>query len=645
MKITLKDGSYKEYQDGLRVIDIAKDISEGLARVAVGAKVDGKVVELNQVLNKDCTLEILTFKDDEGKRIYRHTCSHILAQAIKNIYPTCKLAIGPAIDDGFYYDIDFKTPIAAEDLANIESEMKSIIKANYPLERFELPREEALKLMKGYKEDYKVELINDLPKDATISFYKQGGFTDLCAGPHLPSTGYIKAFKLLSITGAYWRGSEKNKMLTRIYGTCFDKKSDLQEHLQQLEEAKKRDHNKLGRELGIFMTDEKIGQGLPLLMPKGAKLFQILNRFVEDTEEEAGYVLTKTPYMAKSDLYKISGHWDHYKEGMFVLGDEEKDSEVFALRPMTCPFQYTIYNNGLKSYKDLPKRYGETSILFRNEASGEMHGLIRVRQFTLSEGHLIVRPDQLEEEFAGCLALAKKMLTVTGLIDDASFRFSKWDPNNKEKYIDDPEKWEEAESTMEKILKDLGVDYKIGIDEAAFYGPKLDIQIKNVYGKEDTLITIQVDMFLAERFDMSYIDEKGEKRRPYIIHRSSIGCYERTMALMIEKFAGAFPVWCSPTQVKILALTDRNVEVCKDIAKKLKAAGIRCEVDSRSETIGYKIRGAQQEKIPYMLIIGDKDVEANVVSVRRRGEGDLGQMPLSEFIDKILNDISTFRLD
>ena len=645
MKITLKDGSYKEYQDGLRVMDIAKDISEGLARVAVGAKVDGKVVELNQVLNKDCTLEILTFKDDEGKRIYRHTCSHILAQAIKNIYPTCKLAIGPAIDDGFYYDIDFKTPIAAEDLANIESEMKSIIKANYPLERFELPREEALKLMKGYKEDYKVELINDLPKDATISFYKQGGFTDLCAGPHLPSTGYIKAFKLLSITGAYWRGSEKNKMLTRIYGTCFDKKSDLQEHLQQLEEAKKRDHNKLGRELGIFMTDEKIGQGLPLLMPKGAKLFQILNRFVEDTEEEAGYVLTKTPYMAKSDLYKISGHWDHYKEGMFVLGDEEKDSEVFALRPMTCPFQYTIYNNGLKSYKDLPKRYGETSILFRNEASGEMHGLIRVRQFTLSEGHLIVRPDQLEEEFAGCLALAKKMLTVTGLIDDASFRFSKWDPNNKEKYIDDPEKWEEAESTMEKILKDLGVDYKIGIDEAAFYGPKLDIQIKNVYGKEDTLITIQVDMFLAERFDMSYIDEKGEKRRPYIIHRSSIGCYERTMALMIEKFAGAFPVWCSPTQVKILALTDRNVEVCKDIAKKLKAAGIRCEVDSRSETIGYKIRGAQQEKIPYMLIIGDKDVEANVVSVRRRGEGDLGQMPLSEFIDKILNDISTFRLD
>lgn len=645
MKITLKDGSYKEYQDGLRVMDIAKDISEGLARVAVGAKVDGKVVELNQVLNKDCTLEILTFKDDEGKRIYRHTCSHILAQAIKNIYPTCKLAIGPAIDDGFYYDIDFKTPIAAEDLANIESEMKSIIKANYPIERFELPREEALKLMKGYKEDYKVELINDLPKDATISFYKQGGFTDLCAGPHLPSTGYIKAFKLLSITGAYWRGSEKNKMLTRIYGTCFDKKSDLQEHLQQLEEAKKRDHNKLGRELGIFMTDEKIGQGLPLLMPKGAKLFQILNRFVEDTEEEAGYVLTKTPYMAKSDLYKISGHWDHYKEGMFVLGDEEKDSEVFALRPMTCPFQYTIYNNGLKSYKDLPKRYGETSILFRNEASGEMHGLIRVRQFTLSEGHLIVRPDQLEEEFAGCLALAKKMLTVTGLIDDASFRFSKWDPNNKEKYIDDPEKWEEAESTMEKILKDLGVDYKIGIDEAAFYGPKLDIQIKNVYGKEDTLITIQVDMFLAERFDMTYIDEKGEKRRPYIIHRSSIGCYERTMALMIEKFAGAFPVWCSPTQVKILALTDRNVEVCKDIAKKLKAAGIRCEVDSRSETIGYKIRGAQQEKIPYMLIVGDKDVEANVVSVRRRGEGDLGQMPLATFIDKILDDVSTFRLD
>lgn len=645
MIITLKDGSSKEYQNGLTVLDIAKDLSEGLARVALGAKVNGKVVEMNYTINCDCNLEILTFKDDDGKRIYRHTCSHILAQAVKNIYPTCKLAIGPAIEDGFYYDIDFNSPISNGDLANIEAEMKSIIKANYPLERFELPRADALELMKSYKEDYKVELINDLPKDATISFYKQGDFTDLCAGPHLPSTGYIKAFKLLSVTGAYWRGSEKNKMLTRIYGTCFDKKSDLQEHIQKLEEAKKRDHNKLGRELGIFMTDEKIGQGLPLLMPKGAKLFQILNRFVEDTEEEAGYVLTKTPYMAKSDLYKISGHWDHYKDGMFIMGDEEKDNEVFALRPMTCPFQYTIYNNGLKSYKDLPKRYGETSILFRNEASGEMHGLIRVRQFTLSEGHLIVRPDQLEEEFAGCLALAKKMLTVTGLIDDASFRFSKWDPNNKEKYIDDPEKWEEAESTMEKILKDLGVDYKIGIDEAAFYGPKLDIQIKNVYGKEDTLITIQVDMFLAERFDMSYIDEKGEKRRPYIIHRSSIGCYERTMALMIEKFAGAFPVWCSPTQVKVLALTDRNVEACKDIAKKLKAAGIRCEVDSRSETIGYKIRGAQQEKIPYMLIVGDKDVEANVVSVRRRGEGDLGQMPLATFIDKILDDVSTFRLD
>lgn len=645
MIITLKDGSSKEYQNGLTVLDIAKDLSEGLARVALGAKVNGKVVEMNYAINCDCNLEILTFKDDDGKRIYRHTCSHILAQAVKNIYPTCKLAIGPAIEDGFYYDIDFNSPISNGDLANIEAEMKSIIKANYPLERFELPRADALELMKSYKEDYKVELINDLPKDATISFYKQGDFTDLCAGPHLPSTGYIKAFKLLSVTGAYWRGSEKNKMLTRIYGTCFDKKSDLQEHIQKLEEAKKRDHNKLGRELGIFMTDEKIGQGLPLLMPKGAKLFQILNRFVEDTEEEAGYVLTKTPYMAKSDLYKISGHWDHYKDGMFIMGDEEKDNEVFALRPMTCPFQYTIYNNGLKSYKDLPKRYGETSILFRNEASGEMHGLIRVRQFTLSEGHLIVRPDQLEEEFAGCLALAKKMLTVTGLIDDASFRFSKWDPNNKEKYIDDPEKWEEAESTMEKILKDLGVDYKIGIDEAAFYGPKLDIQIKNVYGKEDTLITIQVDMFLAERFDMSYIDEKGEKRRPYIIHRSSIGCYERTMALMIEKFAGAFPVWCSPTQVKVLALTDRNVEACKDIAKKLKAAGIRCEVDSRSETIGYKIRGAQQEKIPYMLIVGDKDIEANVVSVRRRGEGDLGQMPLATFIDKILDDVSTFRLD
>ncbi len=645
MLITLKDGSQKEYQNGLSVLDIAKDLSEGLARVALGAKVNDKIVEMNYVINEDATLEILTFKDAEGKRMYRHTCSHILAQAIKNIYPTSKLAIGPAIDDGFYYDIDFKTPITTDDLEKIELEMKSIIKADYKMERFELPRAEALKLMKGFKEDYKVELINDLPKDAVISFYRQGEFVDLCAGPHIPSTGMIKAFKLLSITGAYWRGNEKNKMLTRIYGTCFDKKSDLQEYVQMQEEAKKRDHNKLGREMGIFMTNEYIGQGLPLLMPKGAKLFEILSRFVEDEEYRRGYIRTKTPYMAKSDLYKISGHWDHYKDGMFVLGDEEKDDEVFALRPMTCPFQYMVYKNGLKSYKDLPKRYGETSTLFRNENSGEMHGLIRVRQFTISEGHLILRPDQLEEEFKGCLDLARFMLKITGLLDDVSFRFSKWDPNDKVKFIDEPEVWEKAEATMKTILDDLGLTYSIGIGEAAFYGPKLDIQVKNVYGKEDTLITIQVDMFNAERFDMSYIDEKGNKVRPYIIHRTSIGCYERTMALMIEKFAGAFPVWCAPVQAKILAITDRAADYCNDLVRRLSYLNIRAEADLRNETLGKKIMEARNEKIPYLLVVGDKEVENGTVSVDRRTDGKLGSMSIEDFIARVQNEVSTFRLD
>ena len=645
MLITLKDGSQKEYQNGLSVLDIAKDLSEGLARVALGAKVNDKIVEMNYVINEDATLEILTFKDAEGKRMYRHTCSHILAQAIKNIYPTSKLAIGPAIDDGFYYDIDFKTPITTDDLEKIELEMKSIIKADYKMERFELPRAEALKLMKGFKEDYKVELINDLPKDAVISFYRQGEFVDLCAGPHIPSTGMIKAFKLLSITGAYWRGNEKNKMLTRIYGTCFDKKSDLQEYVQMQEEAKKRDHNKLGREMGIFMTNEYIGQGLPLLMPKGAKLFEILSRFVEDEEYRRGYIRTKTPYMAKSDLYKISGHWDHYKDGMFVLGDEEKDDEVFALRPMTCPFQYMVYKNGLKSYKDLPKRYGETSTLFRNENSGEMHGLIRVRQFTISEGHLILRPDQLEEEFKGCLDLARFMLKITGLLDDVSFRFSKWDPNDKVKFIYAPEVWEKAEATMKTILDDLGLKYSIGIGEAAFYGPKLDIQVKNVYGKEDTLITIQVDMFNADRFDMSYIDEKGNKVRPYIIHRTSIGCYERTIALMIEKFAGAFPVWCAPVQAKILAITDRAADYCNDLVRRLSYLNIRAEADVRNETLGKKIMEARNEKIPYLVVVGDKEVETGTVSVDRRTDGKLGSMSIEDFIAKVQNDVSTFRLD
>ena len=645
MIITLKDGSSKEYENGKTVLEIAKDLSEGLARVTLGAIVDGKVVEANTVLDRDCNLQILTFKDPEGRKIYRHTCAHVLAQAVKSIYPTVKLAIGPAIDDGFYYDFDFTTPISMEQLDKVEEEMKRIIKANYPLERFVLPRKEALKLMKGFDEPYKVELINDLPKDAEISFYRQGNFTDLCAGPHLPSTGMIKAFKLTSLTGAYWRGNEKNKMLSRIYGTCFDKKSDLNEYLTAVEEAKKRDHNKLGRELGIFMTDEKIGQGLPLLMPKGTKIFQTLTRFVEDEEERRGYVRTKTPYMAKSDLYKVSGHWDHYKDGMFVIGDEEKDDEVFALRPMTCPFQYTIYNNGLKSYRDLPIRYGETSTLFRNEASGEMHGLIRVRQFTISEGHIVCTPEQLEEEFKGSVDLIKYMLTCCGLQNDVTYRFSKWDPKDTKKYINEPEIWNKAEDTMRKILNHLGIEYTEAVGEAAFYGPKLDIQIKNVHGKEDTIITVQVDMFLAENFDMSYVDENGEKRRPYIIHRTSIGCYERTIALLIEKYAGAFPLWIAPTQVKVISLTDRNVESAKAISDKLYSYGIRTELDTRSETVGYKIRSAQLEKVPYMIVIGDKEAETGVVSVRRRGEGVIGEMSLDDFIARLQKEIAEKRLD
>ena len=645
MIITLKDGSSKEYANGMTVLDIAKDLSEGLARVTLGAIVDGKVVEANTVLDKDCNLQILTFRDPEGRKIYRHTCAHVLAQAVKTVYPTVKLAIGPAIDDGFYYDFDFTTPISMEQLDKVEEEMKRIIKANYPLERFVLPRKEALKLMKGFDEPYKVELINDLPKDAEISFYRQGNFTDLCAGPHLPSTGMIKAFKLTSLTGAYWRGNEKNKMLSRIYGTCFDKKSDLTEYLAAVEEAKKRDHNKLGRELGIFMTDERIGQGLPLLMPKGTKIYQTLTRFVEDEEERRGYVRTKTPYMAKSDLYKVSGHWDHYKDGMFVIGDEEKDDEVFALRPMTCPFQYTIYNNGLKSYRDLPIRYGETSTLFRNEASGEMHGLIRVRQFTISEGHIVCTPQQLEEEFKGSVDLIKYMLTCCGLQNDVTYRFSKWDPSDTKKYINEPDTWNKAEDTMRKILDHLGIEYTEAVGEAAFYGPKLDIQIKNVHGKEDTIITVQVDMFLAENFDMSYVDENGEKRRPYIIHRTSIGCYERTIALLIEKYAGAFPLWIAPTQVKVISLTDRNAASAKAISDKLYSYGIRTELDDRSETVGYKIRSAQLEKVPYMIVIGDKEAESGVVSVRRRGEGVIGEMSLDDFIARLQKEIAEKRLD
>ncbi len=645
MFITLKDGSSKEYNERMTAYEIALDISEGLARAALACRIDGELCDLNTVVCKDCRLEIVTFKDEDGKKVYRHTCSHILAQAVKSVFPTVKLAIGPSIQNGFYYDFDFKTPITFDDLKRIEDEMKKIVKADYPIRRFTLAKEAAVDLMRGFDETYKIELIEALPYDATISFYEQGDFIDLCAGPHLRSTGQIKCFKLTQLTGAYWRGDEKNKMLSRIYGTAFDKKSDLQEYLEKMEEAKRRDHNKLGRELGIFMTDENVGQGLPLLMPKGARIIQTLQRFVEDEEEKRGYLLTKTPLMAKSNLYKISGHWDHYKDGMFVMGDEEKDEEVFALRPMTCPFQYTVYNNGLKSYRDLPLRYGETSTLFRNESSGEMHGLIRVRQFTISEGHIVCTPEQLEDEFKEVLKLNMFMLESVGLKEDVSFRLSKWDPDNREKYIDDEKTWAAAESKMKSILDSLGIDYVEAIGEAAFYGPKLDIQIRNVYGKEDTLVTVQVDMFLAERFNMTYIDETGEKKRPYIIHRTAIGCYERTLALLIEKYAGAMPLWLSPCQVKVIGITDRTHGAVKNIADMLRDNGIKAEVDTRSETIGYKIRSAQMEKVPYMIILGDKELESGKISVRHRKDGDLGEMNIDEFIKRVSEEIKTRRLD
>ena len=635
MKITLKDGSVIEREKGISCFDVAKSISEGLARAAVGAVVGDKKVDLSYVLNDDCALSVLTARDEAGLEIYRHSAAHIMAQAVKRLYKDVKFAIGPAVSNGFYYDIEFSKPVGKEDLDAIEKEMAAIVKEDLSFVRKEVSRSEALEFMRAKGEVYKVELIEELPEDAVITFYTQGEFTDLCRGPHVPTTGKIKNFKLTQITGAYFKGDEKNKMLTRIYGTAFEKKAELDDYLKALEEAKLRDHNKIGRDLGYFMTSDVIGQGLPLLMPKGARLFQILNRFVEDEERRRGYVLTKTPYMAKSELYKISGHWDHYKDGMFVMGDEEKDEEVYALRPMTCPFQYTVYNNGLKSYRDLPLRYGETSTLFRNEASGEMHGLIRVRQFTLSEGHLICMPSQLEKEFLGCLDLAMFMLKSLGLDGDVSYRFSKWDPENKEKYIDDPEEWAYAEGEMKRILDHIGLDYSVGIGEAAFYGPKLDIQIKNVHGKEDTLITIQIDMFLAERFDMNYIDENGNKARPYIIHRSSIGCYERTIALLLEKYAGALPLWLSPTQIRVLSLTDRTAGEAEAVAAKLEAAGLRAETDLRNEKIGYKIREAQLEKIPYMLIIGDKDVENKVVSVRSRKDGDLGAMSFEAFLSKV----------
>lgn len=641
MIITLKDGSQKEYAQAMSVLDIAKDISEGLARVATAGEVDGEVVDLRTVINEDCELSILTANDEKGLAALRHTTSHVLAEAVKRIRPYAKLAIGPSIDTGFYYDFECE-PFSREDLDAIEKEMKKIIKEGAKIERFELPREEAIAFMKEKGEPYKVELIEDLPEDSVISFYSQGDFTDLCAGPHLMSTKGIKAFKLLSSSGAYWRGSEKNKMLARIYGTAFSKKDELSAYLEQLEEAKKRDHNKLGREMELFTTVDVVGQGLPLIMPKGVIMIKELQRWIEDLEDnEWGYIRTKTPLMAKSDLYKISGHWDHYKEGMFVLGDEEKDKEVFALRPMTCPFQYYVYKAGQHSYRELPLRYGETSTLFRNEDSGEMHGLTRVRQFTISEGHLIMRPDQIDEEFKNCVHLAVYVLTTLGLQDDVTYRLSKWDPNNTEKYIGDVEYWETSQGKMRELLNELNLPFVEAEGEAAFYGPKLDIQAKNVYGKEDTMITIQLDFALAEQFDMYYIDENGEKKRPFIIHRTSMGCYERTLAWLIEKYAGLFPTWLCPEQVRVLPISEKYIDYADKVNAQLKANGIRTSVDKRSEKIGYKIRETRLAKVPYMLVVGAKEEEDNVVSVRSRYLGDEGQKPLQEFIDAICKEIRT----
>lgn len=642
MKITLKDGSVLEYGEPRSAAEITKDISMGLYRNATCCKINGEVKDLRTLVDSDCVLEILTFDDRDGQKAFNHTASHIMAQAVKRLYPEAKLTIGPAIDNGFYYDFDVENSFSPDDLAKIETEMKKIVKENPEIKRFELPVDDAIALMESKNEPYKVELIKEhAEKGEPISFYEQGEFTELCAGPHLLDMKNVKAFKLTQCTGAYWRGDEKNKMLCRVYGTAFPKASMLEEHLTALEEAKKRDHNKLGRELEIFTTVDYIGQGLPILLPKGTKIIQTLQRWVEDEEEKRGWMLTKTPLMAKSDLYKISGHWDHYQDGMFVMGDPEKDKEVFALRPMTCPFQYQAYLNRPRSYRDLPLRYDETSTLFRNEASGEMHGLIRVRQFTISEGHLMCRPDQLEEEFKACLELTNYMMETIGLKEDLTYRFSQWDPDNREKYIGTQEQWDEAQGVMKNILDDLGVEYEIGIGEAAFYGPKLDIQIKNVFGKEDTLVTIQIDQMLAEKFGMEYVDSDGQKKNPYIIHRTSIGCYERTLALLIEKYAGAFPTWLAPVQVKFLPVADRHQDYCREIMAKLQAAGVRCELDDRSEKIGFKIRSAQLEKIPYMILVGDKDIEAGTISVRSRKNGDEGATTLDEFLSRITVEIAT----
>ncbi|MBQ8441425.1 MAG: threonine--tRNA ligase [Clostridia bacterium] len=643
MQVTMQDNHILETAVGTTIYDNAKELGL-ISREVIGAQVDGKTVALSYALQEgDSEIKLLTFADPEGKHLFRHTASHILAQAVKRLYPAAKLTIGPAIDNGYYYDIDSDVPFGADALKAIEGEMKKIVKENLKIERFELPREEAIALMKEKDEPYKVQLIEELPEDAVISFYKQGEFTDLCAGPHLFTTGAVKAFKLTQCTGAYWKGDQNNKMLQRIYGIAYPSKDEMNEYLKQQEEALKRDHNKLGRELELFTTVDVIGQGLPILMPKGARVIQTLQRWVEDEEQKRGYLLTKTPLMAKRDLYKISGHWDHYRDGMFILGDpDDETKECFALRPMTCPFQYQVFLNKKRSYRDLPMRLGETSTLFRNEESGEMHGLIRVRQFTISEGHLILRPDQLAEEFKGCLDLAIYMMDTLGLKEDCSFRFSQWDPARTDKYEGTPEQWEEAQGIMKELLDANGINYTIGIDEAAFYGPKLDIQIKNVFGKEDTLITIQIDMLLAKKFGMEYVDSNNQLVTPYIIHRTSMGCYERTLALLIEKYAGAFPLWLAPEQVRILPIGDEHIDYAKKVYDKLFAAGLRVELDDSSNTIGYKIRSTQMQKVPYMLVIGAKEMEEGTVAVRNRA-GETVTKPVDQFLAEALLEIAEKR--
>ena len=627
------------------VYDAAKEAFGMVERSVIAASVNGETVALNHEIGADADVQLLTFADKEGAHVFRHTASHILAQAVKRLYPETKLTIGPAIDDGFYYDFDSDTAFTPDILKALEGEMKKIVKENLKIERFELPRDEAIAFMTEKNEPYKVQLIEELPEGETISFYRQGEFTDLCAGPHLFATGAVKAFKLTQCTGAYWKGDQNNKQLQRIYGLAYPSKDELNAYVTMLEEARKRDHNQIGRELEYFTTVDSIGQGLPIIMPKGARVVQTLQRWIEDEEQKRGYFLTKTPLMAKRDLYRISGHWDHYRDGMFILGDaDDETKECFALRPMTCPFQYQVYLNKKRSYRDLPMRLGETSTLFRNEDSGEMHGLIRVRQFTISEGHLILRPEQLEEEFRGCLELAKYVLDTVGMLENCTFRFSQWDPARAGiKYEGTPEQWEHAQSVMKTILDNLGVEYEIGIDEAAFYGPKLDIQYKNVFGKEDTIVTIQIDMLLAQKFGMEYVDSDNTMKTPYIIHRTSLGCYERTLAYLLERYAGALPTWMAPVQVRMLPIGDEQVEYCDNIANKLTALGVRCEVDRRNETIGYKLRNAQLEKLPYMIVVGAKEVESNTVAVRSRKDGEKGAMSVDQFIGELLLEIAEKR--